>query len=68
MKCIICGTSNPKGQWWGLSGYFGLSGRFCPICYDKVSHDAYGKPNNPVEFEKILKQSQKQSKNQRETK
>lgn len=42
--------------WWTLSGYFGLSGFFCPTCYDKVRHDAYGKPVHPRSYRRILKE------------
>lgn len=55
-KCRVCNVSTDKsqGQWWSLSNYFGLSGRFCPDCYDKVSHDSYANPNYPGEYMKIL--------------
>lgn len=49
-----CLTTAKSGQWWYLGNYFGISGHFCPKCYDKVSHDAYGRPENPIEYEKIL--------------
>jgi hypothetical protein len=43
-----------------LRNYFGISGYFCPKCYDKVSHDSYNKPNHPGEYLLILlKQSSK---------
>jgi hypothetical protein len=50
--CRTCGCTNEEktGQWWGLSNYYGFSGRFCPDCYDKVSHNSYGQPNNPKDY------------------
>lgn len=55
IKCVCCNTPRDKktGQWWHLSNYFGLSGTFCPKCYELVSHDAYRKPNHPIEYENI---------------
>lgn len=38
-----------QGQWWNLSNYHGISGYFCPDCYDKVAHDSYGQPCQPQE-------------------
>jgi uncharacterized protein YlaI len=38
-----------QGQWWNLSNYHGISGYFCPDCYDKVSHDSYDQPRQPQE-------------------
>lgn len=56
-KCTNCGKEN-KGEsrrfWWGLNNYFGISGYFCPECYDKVSHSPIGKPENLVEYQAIL--------------
>lgn len=60
--CTNCGVK--KGEthpaqhsgWWGLANYFGISGTFCPKCYSKVSHDAYGKPKHPKQYAKIWKQ------------
>lgn len=45
--CKGCGAEKAQGQWWGLNKYFGFSGRFCADCYDKISHDSYGRPNHP---------------------
>jgi hypothetical protein len=39
---------------WGLSNYHGVSGNFCGKCYDKVSHNSYGKPEQPGEYLAIL--------------
>ena len=36
-----------QGQWWNLSNYHGITGYFCPACYDKVAHDSYGRPKRP---------------------
>jgi hypothetical protein len=54
--CKSCGADDKqsKGQWWGLSNYHGLSGRFCSDCYEKVSHDSYGKPNHPADYSFML--------------
>lgn len=49
-SCTGCDTITHKGQWWYCSNYYGISGYFCPCCYDKISHDAYGHPNNPTEY------------------
>lgn len=58
MKCRACETesdySNPDFQMWNLRDYFGISGSFCSLCYDKVSHDSYGRPNQPEEFLMML--------------
>lgn len=55
VQCTNCGTTDHRGQWWYLGNYFGLSGTFCPKCYDKVSHDSYGIPRNPNLYVEILK-------------
>lgn len=52
--CACCGKEKYSGQFWTLSGYYGLSGKFCSECYDKVSHDSYGKPKHPKEYTMIL--------------
>ena len=56
MKCQACNTTkeNRQGQWWHLRGYFGFSGSFCPDCYDKISHDSYGRPNSPKDYTFML--------------
>lgn len=56
MKCRACDTTklDQIGQWWHLKDYFGLSGTFCPDCYDKVSHDSYRKPNRPNDYLLLL--------------
>lgn len=57
--CTNCGVKKGEAHttqhsgWWGLSSYFGISGMFCPKCYSKVSHDAYGKPNHPKQYKEI---------------
>ena len=55
--CAGCGT--PKAElggphWWHLNNYYGLSGTFCPTCYDKVSHGPQGKPVNEEAYSAIL--------------
>lgn len=52
--CVVCYTSEHPGQWWNLTDYHGWSGRFCADCYDKVSHDSYGNPQNPEEYTAML--------------
>lgn len=52
--CTNCKTTDPAGQWWGLSNYYGVSGTFCPKCYDLVSHDPYGNPRNPDDYARVL--------------
>jgi hypothetical protein len=48
--CQGCGRDSEKGQWWRLNNYFGFTGRFCPCCYDRISHDSYGRPNRPADY------------------
>jgi hypothetical protein len=51
--CNGCGASGgqaPIGTWWSLRDYYGITGRFCPACYDKVAHDGFGKPRNSEEY------------------
>lgn len=50
--CVCCGGEDfgRDHQWWRLCGYFGLSGRFCSQCYEKVSHNSYGEPNHPADY------------------
>jgi hypothetical protein len=58
LVCDGCGTVHGKErswasdtkQWWTLTNYRNISGRFCGECYNKISHDAYGNPNNPEEY------------------
>jgi len=58
MKCRACDResnyNDPNFQMWNLRDYFGISGSFCSPCYDKVSHDSYGRPNRPEEFLMML--------------
>jgi len=54
VPCTNCGTVVDSSQWWGLSNYYGISGRFCSACYDLVSHDSYGNPRYPEAYEKIF--------------
>jgi hypothetical protein len=56
VTCPGCGLRDhyTSRQWWGLNNYYGISGRFCGDCYDKVSHDSYGQPNQPEEFLMML--------------
>lgn len=52
--CTSCGADVGLGQWWHLNNYHGLSGLFCPSCYAKVSHDAYGNPRHPEQFAEVV--------------
>jgi len=54
LPCTCCGQEKANGHWWSLSNYHGLSGRFCPKCYEKVSHDPYGNPKHPEQYTMIL--------------
>lgn len=61
--CTNCGKEKvvEKGQhdgWWNLSNYYGIRGHFCGKCYDKVSHDSYGRPEQPGEYIAILLKQQ----------
>jgi hypothetical protein len=37
-----------------LNSYYGITGNFCPVCRDKVSHDSNRNPNHPDEYLLIL--------------
>lgn len=57
MKCTNCTTVKPPGnarQWWHLGNYYGITGTFCPDCFELVSHDPYGTPNHPVKYQQIV--------------
>jgi hypothetical protein len=52
MVCRGCDTEKVQarwGQWWHLQDYYGFRGSFCGECYDKIAHDAQGRPTNPGE-------------------
>jgi len=57
--CTCCGkekevkTLGPTG-WWYLNGYYGITGYFCPECYEDVSHDAHKQPNHPKRYTMAL--------------
>lgn len=54
-SCNFCeAKSAPDKQFWALRDYFGVSGYFCGKCYDLVSHNSYGQPNNPAEYTAFL--------------
>ena len=57
MKCANCGCE-VNGLGWHLRNYYHISGYFCRLCYDKVSHNAYGEPENPGEYIMILLRQQ----------
>ena len=49
-ECAVCGCVKElraRGQWWILSGYYGLWGTFCPCCFELAAHDPYKNPRNP---------------------
>jgi hypothetical protein len=52
IACSECGKARAgdAAQWWQLGKYHGITGYFCSKCYEKVSHDAYDKPNDPAEY------------------
>ena len=56
--CTNCGYTekslDSKRSFWGLRGYYNISGYFCGTCYDKVSHNSYGYPEQPGEYIAIL--------------
>ena len=57
--CTNCGYTtdsedNSARGFWSLRKYYGISGYFCGPCYDKVSHDSYGNPDQPGEYLAIL--------------
>ena len=53
-KCCLHGREcKPESLHWNLSNYYGVSGTFCQYHYDLVSHDSYGKPNNPDAYMRI---------------
>ena len=58
LVCKSCDRQDPRdrpnGQWWHCSGYFKISGTFCPECYDKISHDSYQRPNRPADYLMML--------------
>jgi hypothetical protein len=50
--CVVCHTERGgPGTWWHLSDYYGLRGWFCSACYERVSHDPYGVPKHPKQYE-----------------
>ena len=51
--CSNCGKDR-KGRGWSLRNYYGINGQFCGPCYDKVSHNSHGKPEQPGEYIAIL--------------
>jgi hypothetical protein len=51
---ISCTNCNKRSRAWVLSNYFGISGSFCRDCYNKVSHNSYGQPENPAEYICVL--------------
>jgi hypothetical protein len=68
MDCVLCAITRPQnrhslplyrhanGQWWSLRNYYGISGEFCPGCFDKISHDSYGRPNHRAAFRESVEE------------
>ncbi len=61
-KCTNCETECPYGDnpysyrgrvWWNLSDYNGITGYFCPDCFDMVEHWD-GVPKNLAGYIEIL--------------
>lgn len=51
MHCKFCNSPKKEGeQRWHLTDYHGFNGTCCWNCYQKISHDSYGNPNNPEEY------------------
>jgi hypothetical protein len=65
-ECTNCGyttstenyTEELAAGFWSLRDYHNISGNFCGPCYDKVSHNSYGKPDQPGEYIAILLKQQ----------
>ena len=59
-RCTGCGIMpQPSAeQWWHLNDYYGFTGFYCPDCYDKISHDSYGNPQDPEGFTLMLLKNQ----------
>jgi uncharacterized protein YlaI len=59
ITCTGCGAiEHEENSWWNLNNYFGITGYFCPDCYDKVSHGSDKKPKNPEEYTFMLLRQQ----------
>lgn len=56
--CDCCDDVDVEGQWWNLNNYYGISGYFCPNCYDKVRHDSQKQPINPDQYVVVYVQQQ----------
>lgn len=57
MICKGCDKDSEKTareQWWHCNGYFKISGTFCSKCYDKISHDSFGRPERPKDYLMML--------------
>jgi hypothetical protein len=48
------GMSAGKRTWWHCNGHHKITGFFCPQCYDMISHDSYGKPEDPEGYMLML--------------
>lgn len=52
-ECVLCHKMKHPADdrtWWSLRNYYGIDGRYCPGCYDKIAHDSYGRPVNLSAF------------------
>ncbi len=50
LTCSECNTAVTNGQGWFCTDYHKISGYFCSNCYDKISHDSYGRPERPNDY------------------
>ena len=54
-QCTNCKkVYKDRTGFWGLGNYYGITGNFCGPCYNKVSHNSYGVPDQPGEYLAIL--------------
>lgn len=53
--CTNCAEINEdcNRAYWSCHNYYGVTGYFCPACYELISHDAYGIPRHLVEQKEI---------------
>jgi len=57
MCCDNCGKtkkqiSKEEGNWWNLSDYHHVTGYFCPLCFELVSHN-HNEPRHPTRWSEI---------------
>lgn len=54
LVCECCLKDTIVIRTWFLRDYYGLDGRFCRKCFEKVKHDSNGKPEHPKQYRKII--------------